>query len=508
VNTHSVLRSYGWILLAAAVAPARADVVLSELFSDHMVLQRERPVPVWGKAEPGEEVTVTIAGRSARAKADGTGGWQVRLEPLGAGGPHELTVAGRNTLVVHDVLVGEVWVCSGQSNMAFTVSRVIDAEKEIAGAASPAIRLLKVARRPADTPAAFAGKNWQVCSPGTVTDFSAVGYFFGRDLNRSLNVPVGLIDSAVGGTPAESWTPLPVLQANPAFRNIFQKWEDRFAAARAAQARSAASAPAARPGRPGAKPQATLTQLNQNSQRPAVLYNGMIHPLIPYAIRGAIWYQGEANAKYAFQYRTLFPTMIRSWRDAWGQGDFPFLFVQLTSYNYARTEPYQSAWAELREAQAMTLSLPHTGMAVTTDIGDATNIHPRNKQEVGRRLALVARATVYGENVAFSGPVYESMAIEGQRVRIRLKHVEGGLAVRGGGELKGFAVAGSDRRFVEAKAVIDGQAVVVSSDRVDRPVAVRYAWANVPEDNLVNSAGLPAAPFRTDDWPGITVNER
>jgi sialate O-acetylesterase len=516
------------LLSLVLVGAARAEVAVDPLFGTHMVLQRDIALPVWGTAKPDEQVTVTLSDRKASVKADSSGKWQVRLEALPAGGPFEMTVSGDNKITITDVLVGEVWICSGQSNMALPVQRAMNSKEEVAAADYPKIRLLKVARRPADEPSPFAGKQWQVCSPETVPEVSTVGYFFGRDLHKTLNVPVGLIDSSVGGTPAESWTPRPALEADPAFQPIFERWNTRIANARAAEknatttkpagnknaAKKAAGAggavaqPASRPGRAAAKPAPRLAEVLKSSQRPAVLYNGMIHPLVPYAIRGVVWYQGEANGKYAYLYRKLFPTMINSWRKAWGEGEFPFLFVQLAGWEHGQSEPYQSDWAELREAQTMTLSLPKTGMAVITDVSEAKNIHPVNKQEVGRRLALAARAIVYGEKIPYSGPMYDSMAVDGDKIRVRFKHTDGGLAVRGGEPLKGFAIAGEDQKFVEAQATIDGDTVVVRSDKVAQPAAVRYGWADVPEDNLVNGAGLPASPFRTDDWPGVTRNAK
>lgn len=490
------------MVVVLAVSGVQADVAVQGLFSDHMVVQRDQSVPVWGTAEAGEKVTVTMAGQSVSAQADAQGHWQVRLAALPVGGPHQMTIAGRNTLTINDVLVGEVWVCSGQSNMAWPLERALEPEREIASADFPKIRLLEVARRPFDEPQTEIDRQWQVCAPETAKEFSAVGYFFGREMHKALGVPIGLIDSSVGGTPAESWTPRPVLDADTDFRPILTRWEQRIAAARVAATQSAPQQA------PGDRPAPRLEDLLKSNQRPAVLYNGMIHPLVPYAIRGAIWYQGESNARYAYQYRKLFPAMIGAWRKAWGQGDFPFLFVQLSSWEAGQRQPYRSTWAELREAQTMTLALPATGMAVTTDIGDPKDIHPRNKQEVGRRLALAARALVHGEKIPYSGPMYAAMVVEGDKIRIRFKHTDGGLAVRGEGPLKGFAIAGEDQEFIAAVAVIDGDTVVVRSEKVAHPVAVRYAWADVPDDNLVNGAGLPASPFRTDEWPGLTANER
>ena len=524
---HFVVACFGLSVFAAA--GAHADVTVGGLFSEHMVLQRDVPLPVWGTAEPDEVVTVTVDGRSAAVRADAQGRWQVKLDPLSAAGPHQMVISGQNTITIDDVLVGEVWICSGQSNMAFQVQRALNPEEEIAAADHPRIRLFVVPRHPADEPQTAVNSQWQVCSPETVGSFSAVGYFFGRELHKTMDVPVGLIDSSVGGTPAEAWTPRPALEAEPDFKPIFERLARAIAnykppqdtaktqpsgarkkagksAARSRPATQPASRSSSRPAsRPASRP---VVEPRKSPQRPSVLYNGMIHPLIPYAIRGAIWYQGEGNASRAYQYRKLFPAMICNWRQAWGQGDFPFLFVQLANYQFQQHEPYASAWAELREAQLMTLALPATAMAVTVDIGDPKDIHPLNKQEVGRRLALAARAVAYGEKIPYSGPLYEAMAVEGETIRIRFKHTDGGLAARGGEPLKGFAIAGEDRKFVEADAVVDGNTVVVRSKEVAHPVAVRYAWADAPECNLVNGADLPASPFRTDDWPGVTAKEK
>ncbi len=495
-----------WLL--AVGHPVAAEVAVCGVFGDHMVLQRDTALPVWGTARPQEQIKIAIGGREASCRADASGHWRAMLEPLAAGGPLEMAIVGENTITLRDVLVGEVWLCSGQSNMAMPVQRAQQAEQEIAQARHPSIRLLKVTRGVADEPGEFAGKQWELCSPETVPEFSAAGYFFGRDLHQALNVPIGLIDSAVGGTPAESWTPRPILDADPAYQPIFDRWNERIAAARAAETRQASQPAGARKGKAATKPAAPrVAELLRSSQRPSVLYNAMIHPLVPYAIRGVIWYQGESNAGRAYQYRNLFPAMIASWRAAWGQGDFPFLFVQLAGWEHGPTQPYESAWAELREAQTMTLSLPRTGMAVITDVSQPDNIHPVNKQEVGRRLALAARAVAYGEKLPFSGPMYASMSVEGGKIRLRFKHADGGLEARPAGSLKGFGIAGEDRKFVDAEASIDGETVLVHSDKVAAPVAVRFGWADVPDCNLYNQAGLPASPFRTDDWLGITAGK-
>ncbi|MGB9624270.1 MAG: sialate O-acetylesterase [Phycisphaerae bacterium] len=480
--------------------PAAAAVKLPAVIGDNMVLQRDMKVPIWGTADPGEKVTVTIGDQKAATTAGADGRWMVRLDPLKAGGPFEMTVAGNNKITLKDILVGEVWVCSGQSNMAMTVKAAANAHEEISAAKYPDIRLFTVARKVAATPQSDTQGSWVRCSPETVGDFSAAAYYFGRHLYRELDVPIGLIHSSWGGTPAEAWTSRSTLEADPALKAIVDRWDEQIANARRAGNAAENKRPAAR----GAKPPADLAA---SPGRPSSLYNGMIQPLIPYAIRGAIWYQGEANAGRAYQYRKLFPAMIQDWRKAWGQGDFPFLFVQLANFQPTKPEPSDSTWAELREAQTMTLSLPKTGMAVIIDIGEAKDIHPKNKQDVGKRLALAALAIAYGKDVAYSGPMYDSMKIEGDRIRLTFKHVDGGLVAKDG-KLKGFAIAGADRKFVWAEAQIDGDTVVVHSDKVARPVAVRYAWADNPECNLYNKAGLPASPFRTDDWPGVTATAK
>jgi sialate O-acetylesterase len=480
-----------------------------------MVLQRGRQVPIWGTAAPGERVTVLLGTQRLSAVADDEGKWSVTLPAMKAGGPYTLVIAGRNTIALRDVLVGDVWVCSGQSNMQWSVQGSANATEEVAAANYPQIRLFSVPQVAADAPQSDCQGAWVECSPATIPGFSAVGYFFGRELHKALNVPVGLINTSWGGTPAEAWTSRPSLETCELCTPILERWDAALAdlpnikakydADMAKWREDAATAKAEgkpEPPRPGAH-----WALNKAWQ-PAALYNGMIAPLIPFGIRGAIWYQGESNAGRAYQYRELFPAMIRDWRRNWGAGQFPFLFVQLANFMARKPDPGESAWAELREAQLMTLSLPKTGMAVIIDIGDANDIHPKNKQDVGLRLALAAERIAYKQNVAYSGPMYRSMTIEGSTIRLRFKDTDGGLVAKDGPGLKGFAIAGEDKRFVWADAQIEGNTVVVWSDQVPKPVAVRYAWADNPECNLYNGAGLPASPFRTDDWPGTTVEAR
>ena len=652
--------------LMTAVAPdpdtsPRAEQLrLAAVFGDNMVLQRDIKVPVWGWAPAGQQITVSIAGASAKTKADKSGRWMVKLPPQPAGGPHELRVSGGTEVALHNVLFGDVWICSGQSNMAWQLKQTTDAQKYVEETTSTQIRLYTVERSMSREPLEDVGKHqdWAEAGPANRGTFSAVAYYFGHELQAKLGVPIGLIHTSWGGTPVQSWTSVEALARIPAMREALQEqsfgekspedqqkavlqrltakwlagvdirdrgttavsaigWADPAlkasdwktmelptfwekaglprlngvvwfrkdvdipasmagkrallslgnvdnigqtyvngqlvgAAAGSAQVRNVrlpagllkeglnviavrviddagAGGFAGQPAdmkieftdKSGTQTIALAGEwrykvgLNKLRRRPADrsatrrlggLYNAMIAPLIPCGIKGAIWYQGEANAGAAHDYRSLFPAMIRDWRQRWGMGDFPFLFVQLANYLPRIEQPGESAWAELREAQLMTLSLPDTGMAVAIDIGEANNIHPRNKLDVGRRLALAARKIAYGEkDLVYSGPVYRkgSLKTDGDTVRLRFDHVGGGLVAKGG-ELKGFAAAGSDRRFEWGTARIDGDSVIVSSDRVGKPVAVRYGWANNPECNLYNREDLPATPFRTDDWPGIT----
>ncbi|HEV3259176.1 MAG TPA: sialate O-acetylesterase [Gemmataceae bacterium] len=437
---------------------AVAAVKTPAFISDGMVLQHGTKVPVWGTADPGEKVTVRFQDQTASATAGQDGKWLVRLKNLKPGGPFAMIIQGHNKLLLRNVLVGEVWLCSGQSNMEMRLADSADAQEVIEHSKDPMIHLFTVAHASAASPAPDVTGSWSECGPKTVPSFSAVAYFFGRDLRKALGVPVGLIHSSVGGTPAEQWTSASALKANPELKGL------------------------------------------QGSG----LYNGMIAPLVPYAIRGAIWYQGESNAGRAVQYQTLFPAMIKDWRTAWKAGDFPFLFVQIAPWQKIQKVPADSAWAELREAQRLTsLKVPNTAMAVITDVGDEADIHPKRKAPVGGRLALAARALAYGEKVEYAGPVYAGMEVEGDKAVLSFKHRGGGLGARGGA-LEGFTVAGGDHKFVNAKAEIRGDKVVVWSPHIKDPTAVRFGWANYPVVNLWSKAGLPASPFRTDDLPLTT----
>jgi len=492
------------VALLALAAQAGASVRLPAVISDRMVLQQGSPLRIWGWADPGEAVTVTFLGQKASATAGADGRWKVYLQPQPAGGPYKMTVAGQNKIELTDVLLGEVWVGSGQSNMVVSVARAKDPEQEIAGANYKQIRLFKVALKVASEPAGDVEGSWQLCTPEAARDFSAIGYFFSRDLHRSRSVPVGFIQSAWGGTPAEAWTSHGALEAEPALKSVFTEWEETLARYPVAKERydkqleawTSAEKAAKAEGKPApARPRPPAGPGHQYT--PSGLYNAMIAPLTPLAIRGVLWYQGEHNANkgHALIYRRLFQALIQDWRRAWGEGQFPFLFVQLANYE---TGP-ESAWPVLRESQAKALDLAATGMAVTIDIGESHDIHPKNKQEVARRLALAAKAIAYKEQIEYSGPIFRQASREAGRLRAWFDHAGSGLAARDGGALAGFTVAGADGRFVPAEARIDGSSVIVSAAEVKEPVAVRYAWAGDPVSNLVNKEGLPASPFRSDE---------
>lgn len=619
-----------------------------------MVLQRNKPITLWGWADAGEKITITFKNQKKSTKADKAGKWIVRLDSESAGGPYQLTVKGKNTLVLNNILVGEVWVCSGQSNMEWTVQNTNNAEQEIKDADFPEIRQFLVQKAVSSKlEEDVRSGEWKVCSPGTVSDFTAVGYFFARELYRSLKIPVGLVNTSWGGTHSETWTSREAFAGSDEFKQMIssmppldldvlakQKQEEQLKNLQRMNItlpakgvenwkeasfndkewktmklpdlweqqgledldgivwfRRSINISADDAGKEGLlelamiddsdesfvngiKVGATKNKYNEKrrykipagvlkegknviavrvddtgggggiygdardfklttagnveiplagewsfsvenlsmsnatvgpNSYPTLLFNAMVNPLLNFAIEGAIWYQGESNAGRAYQYRTAFPLMIQDWRNHWKQGDFPFYFVQLASFNSANGDSRNgSTWAELREAQTMTLSLPNTGMAVTTDIGEANDIHPRNKQDVGKRLAAIALNQTYGQKNVFSGPVYKSMITDGNKARVSFTHLGTGLVAKDKyGYLKGFEVAGADQKFHYAKAWIEGNEVVVSSEHVASPVAVRFGWADNPEDaNLFNNEGFPASPFRTDTWKGITENSK
>lgn len=502
-------RRFGCFLFALGLAAsfARADVKLPALFTDNMVLQREKPIAVWGWAEDGEQVTVKLGNNSATTEAK-EGQWKVSLPKLKAGGPLTLTVNGRNEITRTNVLVGEVWICSGQSNMEWRMTQSFEPAEDIKNSKNKEIRLFTVPKLKANEPVLDVKSAWVLCEPDEVEDFSAVAYYFGRELQEELDVPIGLIHTSWGGSPAEVWMRHETLADNALYKaEILDVFPDQLKWYEAEVAK-------------WEKEKADLEKEGKKISRgrpwgiwkPSELYNGMIAPLIPFSIRGAIWYQGESNAGRAHQYRTLFPDMISNWRQDFGQGDFPFLLVQLAPWdrNQKRDlseitkEPTESDWAELREAQLLsTKVLPNVGMAVITDVGDKDDIHPAKKQPVGERLARAAQGIAYHEKGAHSGPIFSGMQIQGGKVILSFDHVGRGLVAKDG-ELKGFAIAGRDRKFVWANAEIKNDQVIVSSEDVPQPVAVRYGWADYPAVNLFNKEGLPASPFRTDNFPMLT----
>ena len=477
-------------VLAALAPQIQAAVQLSSFFSDHVVLQTGRPVPVWGKADPHEKVTVRIGGQTKTAVAGQDGKWSVTLDPMSPGEPLTLTVQGGDsqTRTINDVLVGEVWLCSGQSNMALPVSKAKDFEVEQPAATWPKIRMTTIP----------PGSKWVVCSPETVGGFSAAAYFFGREIHRKTGLPVGLLNVSSGGTPIELWTSLEAQKAVPELKPLFEV-TGQAALASSDDAKQAESD----------SKQATEVEGKQavavQKTPPGLLFEKKILPLVPYAIRGVIWYQGEANSYtvHANLYGIQLATMIKDWRSRWGY-DFSFITVQLPDGGAPQTEPVQTHGRVLvREGELKSLRLPNTGLAVTIGTGDEKSNHPRNKQEVGRRLAQWALATDYKlKGVAASGPLPESSKVADGKVVVTFSHADGGLVAQGGGELKGFAIAGADMKWVWGKAAVAGNTVVVSSPEVKTPVAVRYAWAlNPAGSNLFNGAGLPATPFRTDNEP-------
>ena len=641
-----------------------AEISLPKIFADGMVLQRDIAVPVWGWAEAGERVTVTFLGKRYTSKADKSGKWMVKLAEMKAGGAFEMTLQGKskNIITIKNILIGEVWICSGQSNMEWKIGGLPIKNAEIAAANFPQIRMFTVPKAVAIKPQNdISGGDWKEAIGENVKDFSAVAYFFGKDLYQQYKVPIGLIHTSWGGTIAETWMSAGAAKQIPEFKiqveelenspNLFEKakkdaeevkkriesmgnvaasetgiagkwWEDdlnisdwkemklptvwenagltgldgivwfkkefevpqkytekdlvlnlgkiddrdetylngeqigqtqlysdervyKIDAKKLKKGKNTITVRVTDTGGGGGlygKPEDMFISLRDErvtelagswkykidfaekisvsvsadpNSHPTLLYNSMIHPLIPYAIRGAIWYQGESNASRAYQYRTVFADMIKDWRKQWAQGnppqgDFPFLFVQLANYMKFEDEPQESDWAELREAQTMTLALPNTGMAVIIDIGEGADIHPKNKHDVGKRLALAAKKVAYKEDINYLSPMYESMQVNGNKAVISFKYTGSGLVAKDRyGYIKGFTVAGEDKKFYWAKAYLEGNKVIVYSENVSKPVSVRYAWANNPEDvNLFNKEGLPACPFRTDDWQGVTVGKK
>lgn len=526
------MKRHAAIFLLALAASLRADVSLPAIFSEGMVLQQKQPLSVWGRAAAGEAVKVTFGGQSQTAITSPEGVWRITLNPLNASAvPADLVVAGKNTLTIPNVLVGEVWVCSGQSNMSMAVNRTLNADAEIAAAKFPAIRMFTVDRSPSLTPRADCKGSWQQASPQHVGSFSAVGFYFGRHLHQVLKVPVGLIHTSWGGTRIEAWTSGETLAERPCaqemladWKEAVKKWDDKFQQSIFEKAKAdwqgkvrqidAQNKQLAKDGKPKlGKPDVPRPpeDPSKSQHHPAALYNGMVAPLIGYGMRGTIWYQGESNQRRAFQYQELLPAMINDWRKRW-ESEFSFYIVQLASYGNKKPASPNAGeadtWAELQEAQFLTaITLPKCGLVVANDIGEEQDIHPKNKQEVGRRLALWALAKDYGKASTIpSGPLYRNFTIQGDKVRLQFDHTGNGLKTRDGGELKHFQITGADKKWVWAKAKIEGDEVLVWHDTVKQPVGVRYAWAAWPQDaNLINAEGLPASCFRTDDFLPSTL---
>ncbi len=486
------------LLFITAAGTSVADVRLPGMFSDAMVLQRDIKLPVWGWAEPGEEITVTIAGQKATATADKDGKWRVTLAPLKADGkPQELTVTGKNTIVIKDVLVGEVWLCGGQSNMQVGVNHVPNAEQEIASANFPQIRMYAWVQPPSAVPLKDHQGRRAVCSPQVVSTWTAVGFFFARHVHQQLGVPVGIMNMSLGSMPIQTFTSIQSLKPIPIVKDAMEAYEKRL------QDRlDGKEVPAVK-----AEDNVLIKHLNEipgsKAEQPETLYNSSIVPIAPYALRGALWYQGEKYTippGYCDYYAQALAALITEWRRVWGQGDFPFGVVQLPGFGKRQEDAIGDGWPEIREAQwKATQSVTNAGLVVTIDLGEA-DIHPKNKQDVGKRLAFWALANVYGKtDLVWRGPTYKSMQIEGDRIRITFDS-NGGSSQINGSAPAGCAIAGKDKTFHVTQTKLDGNAVIVWSDKVKEPLAVRYAWAGNPVGNISNPSGLPAMPFRTDDW--------
>lgn len=508
----AIARSRAWLAVVVSVfgaGSAMADVKLPNIFGSHMVLQQGQKNKVWGLADAGEAVTVSIGTQSHKATAGADGKWSVMLDSMPASGAAlTLTVKGKNEVKFDDVLVGEVWICSGQSNMQWSVNAANDPDLEKAAAKHPKLRMINFPQVGTQEPIwTHPDRQWQVCSPETVGGWSAVGYFFGRQLHQTLDVPVGMINNAWGGSACEAWINRDLLTKTPAYQPLIERWmldEKTFAELSKKTDLNDDQK----------KQLAALQGRMRGNARPANIYNGVLSSHLGYGIRGAIWYQGESNASRAYQYRDLFPLMIQNWRDEWGQGDFPFYWVQLADFMAEKPEPADSAWAELREAQTMTMKrLKNTGEAVIIDIGEGKDIHPKNKVDVGRRLARWALAETYKvAGIPCRSPLYKSLEKQANKIVLTFENVApaaNGWRPFDVNEPRGFAIAGDDKKFVWAKAKIlpDGR-IEVWADSVKEPAAVRYAWADNPIVNMYSSAGLPLTPFRTDDWPGVTIDNK
>ena len=506
------------VCLLALLSAARAEIKLPAIIGDNMVLQQKQANPIWGWDAPGTEVTVSFAGQTKSAKADAKGKWTVKLDALPANAkPATMTIKGSDSRVLKNILVGEVWICSGQSNMQWNVAGCWDGDLEIATAKFPNIRLISVPQVGTQEPQDDFKGEWAPCSPENVGRFSAVGFFYGRLLHQMLDVPVGLINNAWGGSSAEAWVRRDVLEKDGRFTNMLATWDktakdlssdaakQKYEAALANWKKLAAAAKEAKKPFNTRAPQSPDQQLNGN-HRPANIYNGVLHPTIGYGIKGTIWYQGESNAGAAFEYGYLFPLMIQHWRNEWKQGDFPFYWVQLADFKDEMPLPGDSQWAELRESQTKTQNaVKNGGQAVIIDIGEASDIHPKNKRDVAERLARLALVNDYGFKMPSRSPEYKSIEINGGKAVVTLDTFGSSIRAVDAREVKGFAICGEDKKWVWANATIVGNDKIdVSSPSVPKPVAVRYAWADNPVCNLYSKDGLPVTPFRSDDFPMTT----
>ena len=508
-----------FVFILSCSVSALANVTLPDVISSSMVLQRDRSIPIWGKADPGESITVRFGNQTKTATADGEGKWIVHLNAMRASAtPLAMIVEGKNRIELSDILVGEVWLVAGQSNMQRLLSETANGEQAIANANHPLIRLFNVSRQVGFKHAPPPLAVWRACSFESVKEFSAAGYYFGVELEKELNVPIGLINSSYGGSQAEAWTPVEYLLASPDLKptvdrtriwdaerprvkaeydEALKKWREQ-----ADKAKDSGARPQPSPAVPDALREYRIA---------ASIYDGMIAPLIPFALRGAFWYQGESNEARAQQYEILLPTMIKAWRERWREGDFPFGIVQLPNYRDPKPDPVDEAWSFIREAQRRTaLTVRNTGLIVTIDIGEAHDIHPKNKLDVGKRMARWALAEIYGRKITSTGPMLRSSKIDGAKIVLTFDEVGSGLRIRDGDRLDEFAIAGADRKWVWAEAKITGKdRVEVWTTAIAQPLAVRYAFNNNPKHpNLTNETGLPASPFRTDDWPGPTDGKR
>lgn len=486
-----------------------SSIKLPAIISDNMVIQQNSEVKLWGWASPGENIEVKTGKLILKTKADEKGNWVVKFKSSSEDGPYKIVFKGEeNEIEVKNVLYGDVYLASGQSNMQFRMSTEKFAKEEIQKANYPEIRFFLVQRKPSPEPLSEVNGRWIVCSPQTVRNFSAVAYYFAKNLHKELKIPVGIIESDWGGTIVEAWMSKEALKKAGVYEELKTMWEKILKEWSPEKERKYKEAirkwyqerrKAINEGKKiPPRPKTVRGPLYQN--RPSNLYNGMIAPLTNYRIKGAIWYQGESNTGHPLQYKTLFPEMIKDWREKWGY-QFPFLFVQLPNFMKEQTLPVErSGWALLRESQLYTLkNVPDTGMAITIDLGEANNIHPKNKRDVGYRLSLIALAKIYGKKIEYSGPIYKGMKIEGNKISVFFDHTDGGLVVKGE-KLKGFAIAGKDREFKWAEGKIEKNSVILWNNEIENPVAVRYDWANNPAGNLYNKAGLPASPFRSDNW--------